>query len=421
MNTQGRGLARLLVTCFSTVVALFVFVTSRAADPIKIGFCMSQTGGLAGGGKSALLAIEIWKDEINAKGGLLGRPVDLVYYDDQSNHAVVPGIYNKLLDVDKVDFVISSYATNQIVPAMPIVMQRGLLFMALFGTGVNDSFHYDKYFQILPNGKEGKIAASRGFLETAMTMNPKPQTIAIAGADAEYAQNVLIGARENIKRIGLKIVYDRSYPPNTVDYGPIVRSIQATDPDVVFIASYPPDSVGIVRAANEIGLSPRMFGGGMVGLAFTPIKAQLGPLLNGIVAVDVYVPEPTMKFPGVEDFLKRYQERAAKAGVDPLGYFLPPYAYAEMQVLGEAISAARTLDQAKLATYIHATKFSTIVGDVKFADNGEWENSRMLYVQYQGVKGNDIDQFRQPGRQVILSPAELKSGRFIYPYADARR
>ena len=81
-------------------------------------------------------------------------------------------------------------------------------------------------------------------------------------------------------------------PPSTVDFTPIVRSIQATNPDVVMVASYPPDSVGIIRAANEIGLKPRMFGGAMIGLSFTQIKAQLGPLLNGIVNYDVYVPEP---------------------------------------------------------------------------------------------------------------------------------
>src|SRR5262249_11994519 len=166
------------------VVAAFAMaVPARAADPIKIGLSMSQTGGLAGGGKSALLALEIWKDETNAKGGLLGRPVQLIYYDDQSNPALVPGIYTKLLDVDKVDLVISSYATNQIAPAMPIVMSRNLVFMALFGTGVNDNFGYDKYFQILPNGKETRLAPSLGFLETAMTMEPKPKTIARAAAD----------------------------------------------------------------------------------------------------------------------------------------------------------------------------------------------------------------------------------------------
>jgi branched-chain amino acid transport system substrate-binding protein len=420
MRFDRRRLSAALVVGLA-VAAVGALAPARAADPIKIGFSMSLTGGLAGGGKSVILAFEIWKDEVNAKGGLLGRPVELVYFDDQSNPAQVPGIYTKLLDVDKVDLVVSSYGTNQIAPAMPIVMQRNLLFMALFGTGVNDTFHYDKYFQILPNGRETRLAPSLGFLETAMTMEPKPQTIALVGADAEYAQTVLAGARETVKRLGLRVVYDDKYPPNTVDYTPILRKIQAANPDVVFVASYPPDSVGMVRAANEIGLKPKMFGGGMIGLAFTPIKLQLGPLLNGIVAYDVYEPEPTMKFPGIEDFLTRYQARAPSAGVDPLGYYLPPYAYAEMQILAQAIIAVGSLDQAKIAAYIHATKFSTIVGDVKFADNGEWENSRVLFVQYQNIAPNDLEQFRRGGRVVILYPPEYKSGKFMYPYSEIKR
>jgi branched-chain amino acid transport system substrate-binding protein len=412
-SALGRGVA--------TLVFILAAVAAQAAEPLKIGLSMSLTGGLAGGGKSALVGMQVWAEDTNAKGGLLGRPVQLVYYDDQSSSANVPGIYTKLLDIDKVDLVISAYATNQIAPAMPIVMQKNMVFMALFGTGVNDKFNYDKYFQILPNGKETRFGPSLGFLETAMTMNPKPQTIALAGADAEYAQTVLAGAREKIKEMGLKIVYDRSYPPNTVDFIPIVRSIQASNPDVIYIASYPPDSVGMVRAAHEVGLKAKMFGGGMIGLAFAPIKQQLGPLLNGIVAYDVYVPEPTMKFPGIEDFLKKYRAKASAEGVDPLGFYLPPFAYAELQILGEAINRVGSLDQAKIAEDIHKNTFHTIVGDVKFAENGEWEKSRLIFVQYRGVSGSDVNQFKDPGKAVIVYPPELRSGKFIYPYGEAQK
>jgi branched-chain amino acid transport system substrate-binding protein len=405
--------------CWALLVGLSV--AAQAAEPLKIGLSMSLTGGLAGGGKSSLLAMQIWKDDINAKGGLLGRPVEIIYYDDQSDSANVPGIYSKLLEIDKVDLVISAYATNQIAPAMPIVMQKNMVFMALFGTGVNDRFNYDKYFQILPNGKETRFGPSAGYLETAMTMNPKPQTIALVGADAEYAQTVLAGAREKVKELGFKVVYDRTYPPKTVDFIPIVRAVQATNPDVVYVASYPPDTVGMVRAAHEVGLKTRMFGGGMIGLAFAPIKQQLGPLMNGIVAYDVYVPEPTMKFPGIENFIKTYQGKAQAEGVDPLGFYLPPFAYAELQVLADAITNVGSLDQAKIAEYIHKTTFHTVVGDVKFAENGEWEKSRLIFVQYQGVAGNDIDQFRHPGKAVILYPPELKSGEFRYPYTEAQK
>jgi branched-chain amino acid transport system substrate-binding protein len=391
---------------------------ARAAEPLKIGYSMSLTGNLASGGKSALVAMQIWAEDTNAKGGLLGRPVQLVYYDDQSSSANVPGIYAKLLEVDKVDLVVSGYATNQIAPAMPIVKQKNMVFMALFGTGVNDRFNYDKYFQILPNGKETRFGPSLGFLETAVTMTPKPKTIALIGADAEYAQTVLSGARDKAKELGLTIVYDKSYPPATVDFVPILRAIQATEPDVVYVASYPQDTVGMVRASHEVGLKTKMFGGGMIGLAFGPIKQQLGPLLNGIVSYDVYVPEPTMKFPGIEAFLQHYREKAIAAGVDPLGFYLPPFAYAEMQILGQAVSDVGSLDQAKIAEHIHATAFDTIVGRVKFAENGEWETSRILFVQYQGIQGNDVEQFKQAGKQVILYPPELRSGKFLYPYTE---
>jgi branched-chain amino acid transport system substrate-binding protein len=397
---------------------LVILAPARAAEPLKIGFSMSLTGNLASGGKSALLGMQIWAEDINAKGGLLGRPVQLVYYDDQSSSANVPGIYAKLLEVDKVDLVVSGYATNQIAPAMPIVKQKNMVFMALFGTGVNDRFNYDKYFQILPNGKETRFGPSLGFLETAVTMTPKPKTIALVGADAEYAQTVLSGARDKAKELGLSIVYDRSYPPSTVDFLPILHAIQATDPDIVYVASYPQDTVGIVRASHEIGLKTKMFGGGMIGLAFAPIKQQLGPLLNGIVAYDVYVPEPTMKFPGIEAFLQHYREKAIAAGVDPLGFYLPPFAYAEMQILGQAITDIGSLDQAKVAEHIHATTFDTIVGPVKFAENGEWEASRILFVQYQGIVGNNVEQFKQPGKQVILYPPQFRSGKFLYPYTE---
>ena len=157
----------------------------------------------------------------------------------------------------------------------------------------------------------------------------------------------------------------------------------------------------------------------MIGLSFAGVKAQFGPALNGIVTNDNYVPEPTMKFPGVEDFLRRYQERAQGAGVDRLGYFLAPFAYASLQILGAAVTATGGLDQAKLASHMHDARFSTIVGEVKFGTLGEWEKTRILTIQYQHIKGNDIEQFKQPGKQVILYPPELKSGDLIAPFAQA--
>src|SRR5437588_7214430 len=203
-----------------SATAAGLFLTARgavAADPIRIGFGMSLTGPNAGAGKMFLVGREVWRDEVNAKGGLLGRPVEFVCYDDQSNPSTVPGIYSKLLDADKVDLVVSPFATNQIAPAMPVVMQKQMTFMALFGTGVNDDFKYDRYFQILPNGPDGNRSFSSGFFETAASIDPKPRSVALAGEDSEFGHNILRGARENAEKSRLKIVYDRSFPPSIVD------------------------------------------------------------------------------------------------------------------------------------------------------------------------------------------------------------
>jgi len=386
------------------------------ASPIRIGFGMALTGGIAVSGKAALLSMQMWQKEINAKGGLLGRPVELVFYDDQSNPATVPGIYTKLLDVDKVDIIVSGYATNMQAPAMPLVMQRGMMFVGLFGLAVNDQFKYDRFFQMMPSGPNARIDFSKGYLELAMGMSPKPTTVALLGADAEYPHIALDGARENCKKMGLKIVYDKTYPPTTIDAGPIIRAVQATNPDVVFVASYPPDTAAVVRAANEVGLKAKMFGGGMIGLQSAAIKSQLGPMLNNIVYYDLNVPEPTMNFPGIKDFLTKYQALAPAAGVDTLGFYLPPFAYSAMQVYEQAINSVKSLDNAKLAEFAHKNTFDTIVGKIKFGAGGEWETSRLLFVQYQGVVGNDVEQFKQVGKQVILTPAQYKSGTLKYPY-----
>ena len=393
---------------------------ARAADPIKIGFGMALTGGLSANGKPALLAMQIWKDDVNKKGGLLGRPVELIYYDDQTNPATVPGIYAKLLDVDKVDFIVSGYGTNLIAPLMPIAIERKLTLVAIFGLANNEKYRYPNYFQISPNGPEPETSTPLGFFELAARQTPRPQTVASVGADAEYPQNALVGARELIKRFGFKTVYDKTYPPSTVDYTPIVRAIKATNPDILFIASYPPDSVGMLRAIHEVGVQPKIVGGGMVGLQFTSVMTSVGPMLNGIVNYDFWAPESTMMFPGIKEFFKEYQPRAEKGGVDPLGYYLPPFAYAAMQVLGQSIEATKGLDQQKVADHIRATEFNTIVGKVKFGKNGEWARGRTLMVQYQKVHGNGIDQFRGPGKKVVLFPDELKSGTIVYPYAAAK-
>jgi branched-chain amino acid transport system substrate-binding protein len=409
-----------LVVLTAMLMALFSGPV-RAQEPIKIGFSMALTGPLAANGKQALLGMKIWEEETNAKGGLLGRPVKLIYYDDQTNASTVPGIYTKLIDVDKVDLVLGPYATNMAAPAMPVVMQKGKLFIILFGLDVNHEFKYNKFFAMIPTGPDAKASFTQGFFEVAAAQSPKPETAALVAADAEFSRNACEGARENAKKHGFKVVYDKTYPPATTDFTPIVRAIQATTPDIVTICSYPLDSVGMVKAVNELGFKPKMIGGAMVGLQATVFKNQLGPLLNGFINYETWVPSKEMTQEGTTEFFKKYQDRAKAEGVDPLGYYLGGWGYAYIQVLGDAVKGANSLKDDVLADYIRKTTFKTIHGDIKFGAGGEWEKGRMLQVQYRGIKqGDGVDVFPGMGYQSVLTPADLKTGDVIYPYEKAK-
>jgi branched-chain amino acid transport system substrate-binding protein len=421
MQTQGRF--RRVVRNAMGVAALAAALAAApaAAQEIKIGFGMALTGPLAANGKSALLGMRIWEEDVNARGGLLGgRKVKLVYYDDQSNPSTVPPLYAKLLDVDKVDMIVSGYASNMIAPAMPVAIQRKKVFPALFGTGINSNFKYDKYFSMIPTGPDPKPAFTKPFFDVAMQQDPKPQTISLAAADAEFGRNVCEGVRANAKAAGLKIVYDKTYPPPTADFAPIVRAIQANNPDIAVFCSYPLDSVGLIRAMSETGFKAKIVGGAMVGIQATAIKQQLGPLLNGIVNYETWVPAKTMEFPGVNEFLAKYQARAGAEGVDPLGYYLGTWGYAYAQLFEQAIKAANSLEDEKLADAFRKTAFSTIMGPIRFGDQGEWSESRITVVQYHSIKGNDLEQFKGMNVQTVLGPSQFATGKMIYPYEKAK-
>jgi branched-chain amino acid transport system substrate-binding protein len=193
--------------------------------------------------------------------------------------------------------------------------------------------------------------------------------------------------------------------------------VQAANPDIVLVASYPIDSVGMVRAATEVGLKTSLFGGAMVGMQYASFIGQLSEKLNRVVNYHLYVPNPKMNFPGIEEFLKKYQARAPAVGTDPLGFYQPPFAYAAMQVLEAAITATGGVDDGKIADYIHKTTFKTIVGDIKFDATGEWATPRLLVVQFQNVQGSGLDQYLTGGRQVVVYPPQYQAGDLQFPFA----
>jgi branched-chain amino acid transport system substrate-binding protein len=421
MRICARRFARGLTTIAVAAFALSLGGAHAQQGPIRIGLGISQSGGVAPAGKQLLVAIQLWRDDVNAKGGLLGRQIDLVVYDDQSNPSNVPGIYTKMIDVDKVDLLLGPYATNMVAPAIPVVMQHDKLTIGMMALAANSQFHYNKYFSMLPMGPDPKSAMSEGFFEVAKRANPAPKTVAIVAADAEFAQNAADGARINAKKFGLNIVYDKSYPPPTQDFAPIVRAVQAANPDIVFQGAYPPDTVGFIRAMNEIGFKPKMYGGAPVGLFITPIKMQLGPLVNGAVVVESFLNAPTLEFPGLRDVMKRYQETAKTAGTDLIGYGFVPFGYGAGQVLAAGVEGCKCLNHDKIADFIRSNEIATIAGNVRYGKDGEWAEARTITTQFQGVeKTGDVSEFTDPKKEIVVWPDKFKTGEMLYPMEKAQ-
>jgi branched-chain amino acid transport system substrate-binding protein len=398
---------------------LAVNLLQAEGAPIKIGMSMPQTGGLAGGGKPSLLGIEIWRDDVNAKGGLLGRKVELVVYDDKSSAAETPAIYSKLIDVDKVDLLFAPYATVPTAPIMPLVKQRGLLLIGNFSFQVNSKVGHDMWFNNAPWGPADSWATS--FLDIGQKAGGK--SIALLSADQEFAQNLVKTTREVAAKRNMPVVFDQAYPPNTVEFSSIIRAVKAAKPDIVYVASYPPDSAGILRAVNEIGIGDnvKLFGGGMVGLQFGTVMENLGSLLNGVVNYNSWLPEKSMYFDGTKEFFEKYTKRAVEAKVDPLGYYLAPFGYASGQLAEQAINATKSLDQKGLAKYLRENTHKTIVGPIAFSADGERKETAVLQAQFRGVADKNIEQFRTAGKQVILFPDNLKSGELVAPFEAARK
>jgi len=390
-----------------------------SSSPIRLGYCLSLSGPVGGNGQAARLAHEIWLEGVNKRGGLLGRRVELVCYDDQSDASKVPALYRRLMDEDQVDLVFGGYGTNNLSPAMPLIMERRRFFVGLMGLGVNNALGYQNYFAMIPTGPDPNAALTEGFFALAADQRPRPLTVGLLSADAEFSRNPILGAKANAEKHGFRVVHEATYPLTTRDFTPAIDAVAESGCDLLFLCSYLQDSIGLVQAIRAHRFRPKMVGAAMIGPQNTIVKTTLGPLLNGFVNYEYWVPVPSLMFNGVQDLLRAYQARAAEAGIDPLGHYMVPLAYAQMQVIEQAVTATAGLDDARLSAYASRASFDTVMGMIQFGLNGEWAEPRVVQVQFQGIEGHQTAQFADDSKQVVVSPGTLASGALIYPYALA--
>jgi branched-chain amino acid transport system substrate-binding protein len=275
--------------------------------------------------------------------------VEFVRYDDEGNADNVPRIYERLIDEHAVDLVIGGYGTNTLLPAMPLIVERERFFVGLMGLGVNNALLYPNYFAMIPTGPDPNAALTEGFFALAVEQTPRPEAVALVSAAAEFSRNPVLGAKTNAEKYGIQVVHEATYPLSTEDFAPVIDAIARSGSDLLFLCSHLADSVGLARTIRSHHFRPKMVGGGMIGPQNTAVRTQLGPLLNGFVNYEYWAPVPKMMFPGVQELLNTYQEQSAEAGVDLLGHHMAPLAYAQMQVVAQAVEATDGFDDASLS------------------------------------------------------------------------
>ena len=344
----------------------------------------------------------------------------MVCLDDETNPQLVADLYKRLLDEERVDLVIGGYGDNSVAPAMPLIMERSRYFIGLMALAVNATLSYPNYFVMIPTGTHPAEALTEGFFGAAAAQTPKPVTLAIVAADAPFSKAPVQGAKAHAERYGFKVVSEALYPLTSTDLTSFLEPLKALDPDILFFCSYLNDSVALLKALDAVKLEPRVVGGAMIGPQNGSVKAQLGPLLNGVINYEYWIPVPKLMNPEVAKMIETYQLRVGESAADPLGYYVAPQAYAQLQVVGQAIQGAQSLDDARLAQFTREATFKTVVGDVKFAPGGGWIEPRVLTAQFANVRGNDLADFKAAGAQAVVWPSDLASSALIYPYAKAK-
>ncbi|KXB00191.1 hypothetical protein AKJ40_01720 [candidate division MSBL1 archaeon SCGC-AAA259M10] len=410
-------------------------------EPIKIGTLQPVTGQFAAAGRNWLITMRMWEERINSgfpqEGGLplkndagetVYHPVKIIQYDSASDPSKVPGLVSKLLNIDKVDILFSSYSTNMTKPGMPLASEEGILYVGDFATDANEDQNYSNYVSMIPNGPTPSIAWSKAFLQKAKEEGYT--TVASLITRTEMNEGIHNKIPKVAENLGMEMVYHKTAPPGTTSFDSMFRAIKAKNPDVVYCAAYPTSAVAMIKTVNSLGYTPKMIGGGLIGLQYTSVMQSLGSSLNGWIVNQSYAPNlPEVKaglWKRTEDVVSVYQKRVKGGKADQLGYYITPPAWAGMQVVEKAIRNTKSTDGDKLADYIfQKDEFKTVWGRISFSREarGEWTYARWLWPQIKGLEEGSLKELRQNNTWAIVAnngPYDLTTGKFV-PYDKLRQ
>jgi len=381
---------RLAPVALAGVVAASLPLPAGAQTPIKIGASMSVTGTYAKPGSYQKEGYDVCIDELNGKGGLLGRKVELVIYDDQSQPATAVKLYEKLITEDKVDAVMGPYS-SAVSEAVANVTEKYKKVMVAPLAATTSIFKKGRKYIFMV------ITPAENYLDGLIDMAAKRglKTVAIINEDTLFPKASAAGTAEAAKKRGMQVVLQEAYPKGNTDFSALLVKIKAANPDVIAAGTYFDDAVAITRQMKELNVNPKMFGltvGGDLPEFYDLLK-QNAEYIYGSTQWDESLP-----YPGQKEFLAAYTKKFKHE---------PSYhaaaGYAGCLIYGEAVKRAGTLDADRVREQLLKMEIKTAFGDYKVEADGFQVAHKMVMLQW------------QDGKRVVVWPDELASGKMRYP------
>jgi branched-chain amino acid transport system substrate-binding protein len=381
--------------------------SGAASGPIKIGVSLSLTGDFSADGKAFQQGYQLWADQVNANGGLLGRKVTLDIVNDASSPVQVVTNYQKLISVDHVDLVFGPFSTSLTKAASAVVNRYGYAFVEGAGGGpsVFTSGLHNVFDVSLPVANN---LVSFAKWITAMPAATRPKTAAYATQDDPFTAPQLDVARAILERAGVRTAYNKVYPSETTDYGPIAAGIISAKADIVLVGTLLPDVSAFIKQFVQQNYNPSA----LIATAGPDQGAQFTSNVGANHTEGIMVPNgwyPTANNPGniamVASYVKQYGGKAADISSDI------PEGYAVGEVTAQAVKAIGSLDQSKLIAELHSGTFDSVQGKVKFDSTGQNTAAFSYVFQWQGA---DLVPF-QPNSSNTLAVVPPATGTIEYP------
>ena len=372
------------------VTVLFGISEVEAQAPLKIGASLSLTGTYAKPGTYQKEGYEICADELNAKGGLLGRKVEFVMYDDQSSTQTAQRLYEKLITEDKVEAVMGPYS-SAITESVAGISEKYKKVMVSPLAATTSIFRQGRKYIFMV------ISRAEFYLEGLVDMGAKRglKTIAIVNEDTLFPKATVVGTEELAKKRGLQVVLREAYPKGNTDFSALLVKIKAVNPDIIAAATYFDDAVAITRQMKELNVNPKMFGvtvGGDIPEFYTLLK-QNAEYVYGSTQWDEVLP-----YPGQKEFLSAYQKKFKHE---------PSYhaaaGYAGCLIYAEGVKRAKSLDADLVRAELLKLKIRTAFGDYTVDQDGFQTAHKMVMIQW------------QDGKRVVVWPDDLASGKLRFP------